>query len=68
MHDADLLNQSLNHPRSFVPVLYIHSFAQPFCHNQCCPCQRTRQQATGLVVQIIEGKLELVYAANFFER
>ena len=68
MLDADLLKQSLNHPRSSVPVFYIHSFEQPFCHNQCCPCQRTRQQATGLFVHIIEGKLELVYAANFFER
>ena len=68
MLDADLLNQSLNQPCSSVPVLYIHSFEQPFCHNQCCLCQRTKQQATGLFVQIIEGKLELDYAANFFER
>lgn len=68
MHDADVLKQYLNHPRSSVPVFYSHSFEQPCCHNQCCPCQRTRQQATGLFVHVSAGKLELDNAANFIER
>ncbi len=68
MHDSDLLNRSLTQPVSSIPVYYIHSFEQPFCKNQCCPCQLNRQRAIQLFTQIIEGKVELEKASDLSGR
>lgn len=68
MHDSDLLNLSLNQPRSSVPVYCIHSFEQPFCTNPLCPCQQHKPAVLLLFTQIIEGKLELEKAADLSER
>ena len=68
MPDRDLLRQSLDQPRSSIPVVYFHSFEQPFCANPLCRCQLNRQAVIKLFVQIIEGKLELEQASRFSER
>lgn len=65
MQDSDLLNRSLTQSVPSVPVYYIHSFEQPFCENQRCPCQLNRQAILRLFTQIIEGKLELEKASDF---
>lgn len=68
MSDSDLLNQSLTQPVASIPVYYIHSFEQPFCKNQCCPCQVNRPATVRLFTQIIEGRVELEKASDLSGR
>jgi hypothetical protein len=68
MPDHGLLHLLQTQPISPIPIYYIHSFEQPFCKNQCCPCQLNRQATIKLFTQIIEGKLALEKAADLSER
>lgn len=68
MPGSNLLNRSLTQPVPLIPVYYIHSFEQPFCKNQCCPCQLNRAATIKLFTHIIEGKLELEKASDLSGR
>lgn len=46
-----------------IPVYFIHSFEQPFCHRATCPCHTCQQEVVKLFVSIIEGQVELEPAA-----
>jgi hypothetical protein len=55
------------HPRSPIPIFYIHSLRKPYCHNPLCPCQRQRHEAMRLMGYVADGQLLLADAAVLVE-
>lgn len=56
------------HPRTPIPIYYIHDGDTPFCHNPRCFCQRGRRAGTMLYGEIAKGKLLLAQLAAAMER
>lgn len=56
------------HPRTPIPIYYIHDGDTPFCHNPRCFCQRGKRAGTMLYGEIAKGKLLLAQLAAAMER
>lgn len=57
-HDTDTA-----HPRTPIPIYYIHDLTHPFCRNPLCICQSNKRAVTRLLRGVIEGDLEVRDAA-----
>jgi hypothetical protein len=57
-HDTDTA-----HPRSPIPIYYIHGGSTPFCNNPLCFCQRGKRAGAFLYQKIAKGKLRLAQLA-----
>jgi hypothetical protein len=51
------------HPRTPIPIYYIHDLRSPFCTNPLCFCQRGKNAATKLSRDIAEGGVLLAQLA-----
>jgi len=54
-----------NHPRSVVPIYFVHTPEQPFCSNTLCECHRNQAHIALLVAAIQRGEMTLKEAADF---
>lgn len=54
-------------PRSPIPILYFHSFGQPYCANPACPCLRGKRSVAALLDLIAKGNLTLREAGPLIE-
>src|SRR6266699_1224591 len=50
------------HPRTPIPIFYIHSLRHPYCKKPLCPCQRQRHEAVRLMGLVAEDDLLLADA------
>ena len=55
------------HPRTLIPIYYIHSLSSPFCDHRSCICHRNIQGVTRLLENITEGILLLQHVAPLIE-
>ena len=55
------------HPRTPIPIYYIHALGSPFCDHPSCACRHNLRDVTRLLVSITEGTLELQNAAPLIE-
>jgi hypothetical protein len=51
------------HPRTPIPIFYIHSLRHPYCKKPLCPCQRQRREAASLMGYVADSQLLLADAA-----
>lgn len=51
------------HPRTPIPIYYIHDLRSPFCTNPLCFCQHGKNTATRLFREIAEGDVLLAQLA-----
>ena len=54
-----------NHPRSVVPIYFVHTLERPFCSNTLCVCHRDQANIALLVAAIQQGEMTLREAADF---
>lgn len=52
------------HPHPTIPIYFIHSIAQPFCHRPGCWCQTSQKAVTRLFSQIDNREMTLQEAAT----
>ena len=52
------------HPKTPVPIFYIHAGDMPFCTNTSCFCQRGKRAGAMLYQDIAKGKLLLAQLAE----
>src|SRR5229473_8279335 len=55
------------HPRTPIPIFYIHSLKHPYCKKPLCPCQRQRHEAIRLMGYVADDQLLLADAALLME-
>jgi hypothetical protein len=56
-----------HHPRTPIPIFYIHDLPTPFCTNPLCFCQRSKQDAAKLLGGSGEGTFLLLTTATLVE-
>lgn len=56
------------HPRTPIPIYYIHDGDTPFCHNPRCFCQRGKRAGAMLYGEIAKGELLLAQLAAAMEK
>jgi hypothetical protein len=55
------------HPRTPIPIYYIHSLGSPFCAHPSCTCRRNVRDVTRLLGNITKGTLLLQNVAPLLE-
>jgi len=54
-----------SHPRSVIPIYFVHTLEQPFCSHPLCECHRDQAHIALLVAAIQQGEMTLREAADF---